>query len=79
MRSRQSSDQCLADGGVEKQLELWKINVSLRRVDNLLSTLFDGLLKERYDISRLVVQLMSDLFVICDEVCDVDVAVVLLR
>ena len=60
-------------------MELWKINVSLRRVDNLLSTLFDGLLKERYDISRLVVQLMSDLFVICDEVCDVDGAVVLLR
>jgi len=34
---------------------------------------------QRNDLARLVIQLMRQLLIICDEICNVDVAVVLFR
>ena len=57
---------------------LGKIDIPLRRIDDALGTSLEGGLEERNEVGGSSGELVGQLFVVGDEVGDVNVAVVLL-
>lgn len=74
----QVTDGKLRSGRVEEQLVLGQLDGPLRGVDDALCARLERSLEQRDDFGRVLGELVGQLLVERDEVCNVDVAVVLL-
>jgi hypothetical protein len=63
---------------MEEKLVLWQLDLWVLRIDNALSTLLQGGFEERDDVGGVACDFVRKLFIVGDEMSDVDIAEILL-
>lgn len=73
------SNRDVRNGRVQKELMLWKIDAGGLWIDNSLRALLERGLEQGDDIGRVGGQLVCELFIVGDQMCQVDIAEILLH